>query len=69
MNHTVGSSLPGLTSEQVRLTIEAILQAEKQIPSGNSRWSEMRMVRRVLGRLLVAKQEEEERMHLDAGSP
>ena len=49
-----------LTAEQLRQTIEALLLIEGELPTSNPRWSELRMVRKVLGRMLVEAEEAEQ---------
>lgn len=42
-----------LTTDQVRAVLEVMFELEMQLPSHDPRWSELRAVRRVLGRMLV----------------
>lgn len=49
-----------LTAEQLRQTIEALLQIEVESPPGNAQWSELRMVRKVLSRMLIEVEADEE---------
>ena len=44
-------------AEHLAQTIEYLRRLEEQLPSGDATWSELRMVRRVLGRLLQKTQE------------
>jgi hypothetical protein len=48
---------PELTADRLRKTIEALLELESQVPAGDPHWSELRMVRRVLGRMLITAEE------------
>jgi hypothetical protein len=57
---------PELTADRIRQTMQALLELESQLPAGDARWSELRMVRRVLGRLLITAQELERAAALGA---
>lgn len=42
-----------LNSDHVRSVLEVLFELEMQLPAHDSRWSELRMVRRVLGEMLI----------------
>lgn len=50
---------PGLTADQLRQTIEALLQVESQLPPRDRQWSELRVVRNILTRMLLITEEKE----------
>ena len=48
-----------LSADQLRQTIEALLRMESELPTDDHQWCELRMVRQILGRMLVVAEERE----------